>query len=236
MKLGIQHAYCNSSDKIWVFWEDEWKGEVVRDNGQHLTIKFSRNSMEELELVAKDNTLPWLVGGDFNVILNDEEKQGGLDFTQSKALDFSQCVNNCALTELKYTGSKFTWWNGRIEGKCIFKRLDIILRNQEFFNRMPTSEVQHLVRQGSHYAPFYLICRSDEEPAVQPFKFLNLWTKHPDFKKIIEENWKIDFVGTPFTEFQAKIKKDKKGSSVLEQGNIWKYIPTGGNVRRRSTS
>ncbi|KAH0712012.1 hypothetical protein KY289_007971 [Solanum tuberosum] len=64
---------------------------------------------EELELVAEDNTLSWLVGGDFNVILNDEEKRGGLDFTQSEALDFSQCVNNCALTELKYTGSKFTW-------------------------------------------------------------------------------------------------------------------------------
>ncbi|KAH0714812.1 hypothetical protein KY284_007717 [Solanum tuberosum] len=121
---------------------------------------------KDLELVAEDNTLPWLVGGDFNVILNEEEKQRGLDFTQSKALDFSQCVNNCALTELKYT----EYWE--------IKKI----------NSMPTSKVQHVVRQGSDHAPFHLICRSNEEPAVQPFKFLNFWSKHPDLKKIIEEN------------------------------------------------
>ncbi|KAK4723691.1 hypothetical protein R3W88_026470 [Solanum pinnatisectum] len=63
-----------------------------------------------------------MVGGDFNVILTEEEKKGGLDFTQFEALDFSQCVNNCALTELKFVGSDFTWWNGRIEGDSIFKR------------------------------------------------------------------------------------------------------------------
>ncbi|KAK6789471.1 hypothetical protein RDI58_013271 [Solanum bulbocastanum] len=95
MKLGMQHTYCNSSDKIWVFWEDVWKGELVRDNGQCLTIKFNKNSMkvlittvyvrcdslerlelwDKLELVAKVNTLMWIVGGDFNIILNEEKKQ-----------------------------------------------------------------------------------------------------------------------------------------------------------------
>lgn len=31
----------------------------------------------------------WMVGGDFNVILNEEKKLGGLDFVQSEALDFA---------------------------------------------------------------------------------------------------------------------------------------------------
>ncbi|KAG5575878.1 hypothetical protein H5410_056012 [Solanum commersonii] len=72
---------------------------------------------KELELVAEDNTLPWLVGGDFNVILNDEEKQGGMDFTQSKALDFSQCVNNCTSTKLKYIARFFWSKTGGEKGK-----------------------------------------------------------------------------------------------------------------------
>ncbi|KAG5631163.1 hypothetical protein H5410_002880 [Solanum commersonii] len=46
----------------------------------------------------------------------------------------------------------------------------------------------------------------NEEPVVKPFKFLEFWTKHPDFEKVIEENWKIDFVGNPFIEFQTNIK------------------------------
>ena len=33
---------------------------------------------EDLENAAEGNQLPWIVGGDFNVITNEEEKLGGL--------------------------------------------------------------------------------------------------------------------------------------------------------------
>jgi len=85
-------------------------------------------------------------GGDFNVILNAEEKLGGLPFVHSEASDFAHCVNNSALMELPTTRSKFTWWNGRIEEGCIFKRLDRVLVNQEFLDLLPSSSVQHLIR------------------------------------------------------------------------------------------
>lgn len=66
---------------------------------------------EELKSINIQN-LPRTIGGNFNVILNKEEKLGGLEFTQMKVLDFVQCINNCALSEIKFTGSKYTWWNG----------------------------------------------------------------------------------------------------------------------------
>lgn len=50
-----------------------------------------------------------VVGGDFNV-LNEEEKQGGLPFLQQQALDFTQCIQNCGLVEIKYSGNNSTWW------------------------------------------------------------------------------------------------------------------------------
>ncbi|KAH0700803.1 hypothetical protein KY290_015692 [Solanum tuberosum] len=67
---------------------------------------------------------PWLVGGDFNTIVDETEKLGDFPVTQSETHDFIQCVNSCALTELRYMGSTYIWWNGRIEEDCIFKRLD----------------------------------------------------------------------------------------------------------------
>lgn len=59
-----------------------------------------------VEVDAQDN--PWLVGGDFNVILHEEEKLGGLPFTQMEAMEFAHCINVCWLEEIKLSGSIYT--------------------------------------------------------------------------------------------------------------------------------
>lgn len=107
--------------------------------------------------------------------------------------------------------------------------MDRVFGNQEFLNDFPSGEVVHQLRQGSDHAPLHVICSSENEPAVKPFRFLNFWTKHPDFKKLIKDNWRIDFVGCPFYEFQGKIKKIK---GVLARwcketfGNLFQRIAT----------
>lgn len=63
---------------------------------------------EELEYISAHHQKPWVIGGDFNVVLDEEEKQGGLPFTQLEAMDFAQCINNCGLEELKVIGSRYT--------------------------------------------------------------------------------------------------------------------------------
>lgn len=87
------------------------------------------------------------------LILNEEEKLGGLDFTQSEANDFAHFINVCALSNLRFMGSKYTWWNGRINEACIFKRLDRIVVNATFLEEFPSSDLHHLIRQGSDHAP-----------------------------------------------------------------------------------
>ncbi|KAK4719395.1 hypothetical protein R3W88_017733 [Solanum pinnatisectum] len=125
---------------------------------------------ENLESIIEENHMPWLVGGNFNVILNGEEKQGGLEFTSHESMDFSQCLNNCALEEIWSLGSKFTWWNGRVEEDCIFKRLDRVLCKWKFSDNFPSSTVHHLISRGSDHAPLHLICNSEEEKVVKSNK------------------------------------------------------------------
>ncbi|KAK4706969.1 hypothetical protein R3W88_033479 [Solanum pinnatisectum] len=76
---------------------------------------------DDLEWLAERIKVPWVIGGDFNVIKNGSEKLGGLHVIQQEVVDFVQCINNCALTEIQFSGSVYTWWNGRIEEECIFK-------------------------------------------------------------------------------------------------------------------
>ncbi|XP_070040823.1 uncharacterized protein [Nicotiana tomentosiformis] len=120
-------------------------------------------------------------GGDFNVILHEDEKIGGLPVHPPEYEDFAFCVNSCGLFEQGYKGSPFTWWNGRSNAKCIFKRLDRIFVNFPFQNMLPTIEVEHLIRTGSDHAPLLMTCWVQTTNFVKPFRFLNLWTKHATF-------------------------------------------------------
>ncbi|KAH0642254.1 hypothetical protein KY289_033228 [Solanum tuberosum] len=151
-KLGFANVGVNCLGKIWFFWREDWEGDIILDMVQQVTLKFNMNNQEFLisTVYARCNALdrlelweelgtfgdmdqcPWIIGGDFNVILNEEEKSGGLQFTQTEALDFAAFISNSALTEVRFSGSKYTWWNGRIEEGCIFKRLDKILVNQSW--------------------------------------------------------------------------------------------------------
>jgi len=74
-----------------------------------------------------------LIGGDFNVILHEEEKIGGLPVYPQENEDFAFRVNSYDLLDIHFTGSPYTWWNGGIHQDCIFKRLDRFFVNANLF-------------------------------------------------------------------------------------------------------
>lgn len=75
------------------------------------------------------------------MILNEEEKLGGLTFEQNEVKDFACFINSCSLSEIRSFGRKYMWWNGRIEEECIFKILDRVLVNSYFVEMFPSSKV-----------------------------------------------------------------------------------------------
>lgn len=112
-----------------------------------------------------------LVGGDFNVILNTEEKIGGLLVYPSEYEYFSYCINSCGLLEVSFKGSPFTWWNGRAATDCIFKRLDRVVINNAFQSWLGNVEVEHLSRTGSDHSPLLLSCGEITQQIFKPFRF-----------------------------------------------------------------
>ncbi|KAH0636013.1 hypothetical protein KY285_035714 [Solanum tuberosum] len=111
-KLGLPRAKAKCSDKICVFWEGDWEEEVYARCSAIERLEL----WEDLDFVANANQIvPWMVGGDFNTIVDGTEKLWGLPVSHFKTQDFVQCINNCALSELKFIGSRYTWCNGRIK-------------------------------------------------------------------------------------------------------------------------
>ncbi|XP_070041410.1 uncharacterized protein [Nicotiana tomentosiformis] len=128
---------------------------------------------DSIYAMARDMTMPWLVGGDFNVIWDEEKKYGGLPVSLNETDDFQHYINTCNLFDLGFQGSIFTWWNGRAEENCIFKRLDRCLANVEFQHTFLGIEVTHLSKIGSDHSPMQLKCDIEVSPVKKPFRFLN---------------------------------------------------------------
>ena len=62
--------------------------------------------------------------GDFNTLLMDEEKLGGLAPNWESNQDLSSFIKSLAFLDLDLLGGSFTWSNKRIGRECIQVRLD----------------------------------------------------------------------------------------------------------------
>ncbi|XP_059290764.1 uncharacterized protein LOC132044295 [Lycium ferocissimum] len=243
-KLGFQNCKVNCSGKIWIFWTDEWLGVVISESEQQVTLQLTHSSLNQSVLVsvvyakcdrdereelweamvelATQQDLPWIIGGDFNVIVSDEEKQGGLPVSSNETLDFSTCIQSCGLIDVGFTGRKFTWWNGRTEEECIFKRLDRILVNQQVLNIMPSTTVTHLIRHGSDHAPLHLECNSNALPIVKSFKFLNFWTNHHTFIEVIATI--EDTIKVKELQFKNNASRENRMQLHQAQAELTKFL------------
>nr|XP_009762621.1 PREDICTED: uncharacterized protein LOC104214623 [Nicotiana sylvestris] len=237
-KIGLAQAISNVSNKIWAFIDEVFEVTVMYNMVQQLTLRLFHteshvefvltliyakcDAIERIELwdslyaMARDMDAPWLVGSDFNLIWDEEEKFGGLPVSLYEIDDFRYCVNTCNLFDLGFKGSVFTWWNGRAEEDYIFKRLDRCLPNVEFQQIFTGIEVQHLSKIGSDHCPMYLKCDIETPPIKKPFKLLNFWVEHATFKDVVKENWTADFSANPYILFNHKLKKNKEGPFIVE--------------------
>ncbi|XP_070036716.1 uncharacterized protein [Nicotiana tomentosiformis] len=136
-------------------------------------------------------------------------------------------MNTYNLTDLGFKGSIYTWWSGRAEQDCIFKRLDRCFANMEMQQLWTGVEVEHLSKIGSDHCPLLITCNPDAVQIKKSFIFLSFWIKHESLKSVVRENWQEDFYPNPFILFNHKLKKLKKALSTWSRatyGDIFQKI------------
>ena len=57
-----------------------------------------------LQNLATTISLPWVLLGDFNDMLSDDEKLGGLPLNRTHVSTFRACMDNCGLMDLGFQG------------------------------------------------------------------------------------------------------------------------------------
>src|SRR5436190_2406426 len=104
-------------------------------------------------------------------------------------------MSSCNLTDGGFSGSKFTWCNNRIGRHRILQRLDRGLLSPEWVAKFSTT-IAHLHRTCSDHAPL-LVTAHTPNATGSCFRFLNVWTRHANFLKVVEENWDQPQAGRP---------------------------------------
>ena len=67
---------------------------------------------------------PWLIVGDFNVILSPKDRLAGAPVNENEIKDFSDCVKAMGINELQWKGNYYTWNNKQIGNARISSKID----------------------------------------------------------------------------------------------------------------
>ncbi|KAG2696269.1 hypothetical protein I3760_07G050600 [Carya illinoinensis] len=129
--------------KIWVFWIEDLTFEMQGMSDQMISGCFSKGDVSinvvlvyakcnpverrllwhDMEVMREDH-IPLLVVGDFNIIRDDRERIGGNPRPLSTMSEFNSCIHNCGLVEMIGYGGKMSWCNRHRGPSRSWARLD----------------------------------------------------------------------------------------------------------------
>jgi endonuclease/exonuclease/phosphatase (EEP) superfamily protein YafD len=106
--------------------------------------------LAELVRICESETLPMMVGGDFNIIRRQEEKNNE-NFNPRWPFIFNALIESLDLREIALSGTQFTWASRRTVPT--FEKLDRVLVSVEWEEKFPLVTVRALTRTGSDHTP-----------------------------------------------------------------------------------
>jgi exonuclease III len=141
--------------------------------------------IQELLQIGASMNLPWIVNGDFNLVLDQADKSNGR-VNRRLMNKFKHAINSLALQDMPLQGRKYTWSNEQEEP--ILARLDRVLFNPPWEDLYPISDLTALSTDISDHCPLLMTC-SATRPRSFRFRFENFWPKLPGFAETVKSAW-----------------------------------------------
>ncbi|XP_026399510.1 uncharacterized protein LOC113295387 [Papaver somniferum] len=148
---AIDNSRNGKKGNIWILWNSSiQKPNILFSSDQSITVEVgdtlitgihaasltvNRLSMwKDLVYISYLNK-PWLVMGDFNTIMREDEKKGGLKPLLISMLEFNNCLHSCGLIQAPNTGLDFSWCNNRAGRRRIVCNLDRAVFNDKWLDK-----------------------------------------------------------------------------------------------------
>ncbi|KAL0283664.1 UNVERIFIED_CONTAM: Retrovirus-related Pol polyprotein from type-2 retrotransposable element R2DM [Sesamum radiatum] len=196
--------YTGPGNRIWIAWNDDIIDvDILNVDSQYvhcrvhfhelheiilITVVYGANEVSTrrdlwqglIELAETVGNEPWLVGGDFNAVLDMSEVCGASGDIRVAMNEFNECILQTGLLSLPMQGERFTWHNCSLDGRSLWKRLDRLLANDVWMDRWPNMYYSCLTPRTSDHSPLVLKgdCRNLQ---VSLFRFDNYLALSPGF-------------------------------------------------------
>ncbi|XP_062014558.1 uncharacterized protein LOC133731122 [Rosa rugosa] len=207
--LGFAHSKEVLSDGqsggLGMFWTEDVQVQVGTFSPHHIDIMidggsgnprwrltgfygFSRTSERDrswqlLRDLRDLDSLPWVVIGDFNEILNNGEKKDGPARAERQMRSFREALGYCELLDLGFQGPQSTWWNSETQ-----LRLDRVVCTESWCDIFGFARLKHLPPSDSDHVPILLHASTIPLP-IRPrhhrFKFESYWLQHSECDEVV---------------------------------------------------
>ena len=189
--------------------EDAWR--LTGFYGEPET-SFRNEGWNMLHMLGSKPKLSWCCFGDFNELLQVEDKQGGAPHAHYLMQAFRDVLDLCGLVDLGYSSPDYTW-HGRCRGELIGERLDRGVANYEWLARFLIGRIRHLNCFTLDHRLILLSLNPNGEHQRwrrKPFCFEAMWLTNSECNGIISRAWEVNQEGTPMHVVSKKLKKCKK--------------------------
>ena len=151
--------------------------------------------LEELAAIKDSCPGPWLIIGDFNLILSAADKNNQ-HINRRNLQNFRRTVDELELQDLHLHGRVYTWSNERDNPTLV--KLDRALASLDWEEQFPSCHLQALSSDASDHCP--LLLQTNVIPAAKPrFHFEIFWPKFEGYMEAVESGWKCpDSVTDPY--------------------------------------
>ncbi|XP_019252629.1 PREDICTED: uncharacterized protein LOC109231421 [Nicotiana attenuata] len=167
-----------------------------------------RTLWQEVRNIKNNIKGPWALMGDFNCVLNKEDRVGR-PVTMAEIREFRECIGECGLQELRSSGAFYTW-NNKQEGEDrVYSRIDRVLVNIDWIITLPVSEVHYMNEGLFDHCLAIINWDKGKRNARSQFKYFNMWKMASDFKERVKQSWEKRIEGIKMFKVIGKMNRLK---------------------------
>ncbi|CAN1221817.1 LINE-1 retrotransposable element ORF2 protein [Linum grandiflorum] len=176
----------------------------------------------ELLLILQNINLPLIVFGDFNVVSDSFEKEGGLPIRPVSVSQFRAFISDLGLYDPGFSGPTHTWSNrARDRTRLIHCRLDRFLVSHTLMTTYPNLRVSHLTDLGSDHRIIYLTLQPTHSISMKrPFRFDNRQLSNTELSHLVHHIWATPFSGSKLFILHSKFKALRHALHAWQRSGI----------------